>query len=271
MSSSASADAQGRVDLSEPAEPVDQLADRLATTGADVAPGDLSPEEYPAAESHRVDPADAAEHEADTRSVVVVLATAAWAEQEPEPDPLEPPSEVAPDVLRRAVGGDDRAFATLVEHYDPMLRQLTFHLLGERAAMDDVLRISYVKAYRALPRLTAAAEPGPWLYRIAYLACLEELRRRYRHPGRATAPRPPDAPTSADETPPLAFARTFANLPADQRAAVILADRAGLRIEAVAGVIGLPEAATVRMLEGARAVLRAALDEQTPEPDVDVR
>lgn len=277
MSGSASAGAQGRVEVSEPAEAVEHLADRradrLAPAGADVSPGDLAQEDDPSAEPQGVDQADASDHapdaRPDARSVVVVLATGAWVQQEPDPDPLDPPGEVAPGVLRRAVAGDDRAFATLVEHYDPMLRQLTFHLLGERTAMDDVLQITYVKAYRALPRLTVEVEPGPWLYRLAYLACLDELRRRHRHPGRA--PRPPGPPPSCDEAPRSGFERAFAGLPADRRTAVILADRFGVELRAVATVLGLPEAATVHMLGRARAVLHAALDEDAPEPDLDVR
>jgi len=188
-----------------------------------------------------------------------------------------PACEIAARVVRRAVNGDDRAFATIVEHYDPMVRELTFHLLGDRAGMDEVLQTAYVKAYRALPRLSAGAEAGPWLYRIAYLTCLDELRRRYRHPVRTgdATQGPADVTCSLarhpmqDATQPN-FSRAFAGLAADHRAAVLLADRAGLPVSAVADVLGLPEAAVTETLTRARAVLGAALDERASAPDFEL-
>ena len=168
-----------------------------------------------------------------------------------------PPDDVAADVVRRAVAGDDRAFATMVEHYDPMLRELVFHLLGDRNGMDEVLQNAYLKAYRALPRLTAKTEPGPWLYRIAYLETLTELRRRHRRPDRPWAasgsqangplaedPSAPPAPAAQES----AFSRELASLPVDHRAAVLLADRAGLPIVTICTVLGLPEAGATKAL-----------------------
>lgn len=203
--------------------------------------------------------------------------------QEPQGPQLPPALDhlvaLSPAVLRRAVAGDDRAFATLIEHYDPMVRELAFHLLGDQQAMDDVLHTAYVKAYRALPRLTPPAEPaepGPWIYRIVYLACLDELRRRYRHEGLTR--RAPGAPLSSDGpagAPPAedraVIAQALTRLPADHRAAVVLVDRAGLPVAALGVVLGLPDAGARKVLARARASLRTALDLSSPRPDVDVR
>jgi RNA polymerase sigma-70 factor, ECF subfamily len=83
-------------------------------------------------------------------------------------------------ALERAQRGDAPAFETLVRHYDPGLRALTFRLLGDRDRMDDALQEAYVKAFRALPGFRNESSFGTWLYRIAYNACLDELERSRR-------------------------------------------------------------------------------------------
>src|SRR5581483_12313008 len=85
--------------------------------------------------------------------------------------------ELDPRTLARVRRGDQQAFAALVRHYDPGLRALAFRLLGDRTRMDDALQETYVKAYRALPGFRGESSPGTWLYRIAYNACLDELKR----------------------------------------------------------------------------------------------
>ena len=220
---------------------------------------------------------------AEPEQPALVLARDAGPDEAGEDRPDRPacsPGDVAADVVRRAVAGDDRAFATMVEHYDPMLRELVFHLLGDRDGMDEVLQNAYLKAYRALPRLTAKTEPGPWLYRIAYLATLAELRRRHRRPDRPRAAsgsqangRPPEDPP-AQPSPAVrqsAFSRELARLPVDHRAALLLADRAGLPIVTICTVLGLPEAGATKALTRARARLHAALDEDASESELDVQ
>ncbi len=200
-------------------------------------------------------------------SPVVGLALGAGSAEvgrEPSPGAPTPPDEVAPGTVRRAIAGDDGAFATLIEHYDPLLRELAFHLLGDHLGMEDVLQDAYVKAYRALPRLKPDSEPRTWLSRIVYLACLDVLRRRYRWPHLNPGQH------DDQEGPTSAFRSAFAGLPADQQAAVLLADRAGLGPAAVAEVLGQPEAVAVKALMHARLILHTALDRDT-EPELDVR
>src|SRR3954447_22883970 len=86
-------------------------------------------------------------------------------------------TEIDRRVVDRARRGDDRAFAHIVRHYDDGLRALAYRLLGDRTRMDDALQEAYVHAYRALPRFRGDSSLGTWLYRIAYNACLDELKR----------------------------------------------------------------------------------------------
>jgi RNA polymerase sigma-70 factor (ECF subfamily) len=87
------------------------------------------------------------------------------------------------DLVDRVLDGDRSAFTELVRRHDERLRGLASKLLaGDRHRVDDALQEAYVRAYRALPRFRRDADLGSWLYRIAYNACIDELRRAKRRP-----------------------------------------------------------------------------------------
>ena len=114
-------------------------------------------------------------------------------------------------TLLWAMAGDDRAFARLVQHYDLSLRALVYPQVGQTALMDKVLASTYLQAYRALPRLKGAPDPGPWLSAIAAKACAAELRRqtqRNRVARRRDSPQPPPGARSVDLVPGLGPARS---------------------------------------------------------------
>ena len=153
------------------------------------------------------------------------------------------------------------AFGELVAEHDRPLRALAFRLLGDRDAMDDVLQEAYAKALRGLPRFRGDAAPQTWLYRIVYNTCLDELRRRRRHPElpleSATWPSVPDPGESPGQREALASA--LASLAPDQRAAVLLVDGEGLDYETAARVLGVRTGTLASRLSRARASLRRAL------------
>lgn len=166
-------------------------------------------------------------------------------------------------TLARARRGDERAFAALVRHYDPGLRGLAFRLLGDRTRMDDALQEAYVKAYRALPGFRGESSPGTWLYRIAYNACLDELKRTravvdLESVRERAQPAPDPAETlSTRET----LAQAIGALPPEDRAAVLLVDAEGFDYGSAAEVLGIPAGTVASRLSRARRALRQALHE----------
>ncbi len=165
-------------------------------------------------------------------------------------------------ALERAQGGDARAFETLVRHYDPGLRALTFRLLGDRDRMDDALQEAYVKAFRALPGFRNESSFGTWLYRIAYNACQDELERSRR------VVRLPFDEREHDEAGPAVesdvsmrheIAQVLSALPPADRAAVLLVDVHGFTYDETAVVLDVPAGTVGSRLNRARATLRRAL------------
>jgi RNA polymerase sigma-70 factor, ECF subfamily len=171
--------------------------------------------------------------------------------------------DVDPAVLERARRGDRRAFALVVQHYDPGLRALAYRILGDRERMDDALQEAYLHAFRALPRFRGDSALGTWLYRIAYNACLDELKRvRNVVPLESVSERSDPRP-DASETVPLRrdLAAALASLSPYDRAAVLLVDAQGFDYGSAAQILGVPEGTVASRLNRARRILRRYLDD----------
>ena len=75
-------------------------------------------------------------------------------------------------------GGDDQAFARLVDRYTERVRNLVYSVLGPDALIDDIAQEVFIKVYGALPRFRFDAAFTTWLYRITVNRCRDEMRRR---------------------------------------------------------------------------------------------
>jgi RNA polymerase sigma-70 factor (ECF subfamily) len=182
--------------------------------------------------------------------------------------PAHHPGPASPDLVARAVGGDRDAFTALVRQHDGRLRALAYQLLGgDRAAMDDALQEAYLRAFRALANFRHDADPGSWLYRIAYNACIDELRRARVRPvpvdhdapawRTATGARDPGA-VVADRD---ATVRALRALPDDQRVTLVLVDGEGFDNVTAAQILDVAPGTVGSRLSRARATVRRILEE----------
>jgi RNA polymerase sigma-70 factor, ECF subfamily len=171
-------------------------------------------------------------------------------------------------LVERARRGEAAAFTALVRRFDPMLRGLAFNVLGDRELMDDALQEAYLRAFRALPAFEGRAPFGVWLCRIAYNACVDELRggrrRRWLPLGEPALKRVRAPGVDLDEQLALAGALrdALAGLSHADRAAVWLVDAQGHDYRSAAAVLGVAEGTVGSRLNRARAVLRRALSEE---------
>jgi RNA polymerase sigma-70 factor (ECF subfamily) len=174
---------------------------------------------------------------------------------------LGPAVDIGAPVIDRARRGDQEAFAAVIRHYDPVLRALAYRLLGDRDLVEDVLQEAYVKAFRALPRFRGESRLGTWLYRIAYNACLDALRRSRRAD---ELPLEAEVPSRAGDPSDVAarsgdLAQALVRLRPDERATVLLVDAQGFDYRESARILGIPEGTVASRLNRARASLRIAL------------
>lgn len=82
------------------------------------------------------------------------------------------------DLGRRfALGGEDELEA-VIDRYGAQLFRYCYHVLCDYHAAEDVTQITLIKAYSARRSFTGQSALSTWLYRIAYHACIDWLRRR---------------------------------------------------------------------------------------------
>jgi RNA polymerase sigma-70 factor (TIGR02960 family) len=206
------------------------------------------------------------------------------------------PSSADPDLLARAGGGDDAAFAALVEPHQRAVFRHCYRMLGSGADAEDATQDTLERAWRRLGTYDGSGAFGAWLQRIATNVCLDGLRAKRTRIGPAGYG-PPTA-TGAMLGPPdpelawvepvsdsdlrgtgdpqdevvrreeisLAFVAALQRLPPRQRAALLLHDVLAFSHAEVGEVLGVSTTAVNSLLSRARESVHATADR--PQPDM---
>lgn len=90
-------------------------------------------------------------------------------------------SNLDPDILRRALNGDDNAFNELVETYQTPVYNLCYRMLGDGVEAEDAAQETFWRAYQNLHRYDPLRSFTTWLLSIAAHYCIDQQRKR-KHP-----------------------------------------------------------------------------------------
>jgi RNA polymerase sigma-70 factor, ECF subfamily len=141
--------------------------------------------------------------------------------------------------IERAQSGDLSAFNELVVEYQSLVCNVCLRMLGSQQAAEDAAQEAFINAWRSISRFRGDSFRA-WLLRIATNLCRDELRRRGRRPSssldtalEAGMPDPPDEEPLPEESVLNAELRgslqaALAELPEEQRTAIVLCDVEGL-------------------------------------------
>ncbi|MFJ9445519.1 RNA polymerase sigma factor SigM [Kitasatospora sp. NPDC101235] len=154
-------------------------------------------------------------------------------------------------LLARHVAGDPAAFGLLVDRHRDRLWAVALRTLGDREEAADALQDALVSAFRAAAGFQGRSAVTTWLHRIVVNACLDRARRSAT---RRTTPldedpqrldtlvgtaEPADSPVVRAEL-HRELTAALAELPAEQRAALVLVDMQGYPVAEAAELLGVP-------------------------------
>ncbi len=175
-------------------------------------------------------------------------------------------------LLTEAKGGSLPAFNALMRRYERSVYNVAARLVGRTGAADEVTQDTFLRAFNALDRFQGS-DFRPWVLRIATNRSYDELRRRKRAPDsfEELAYEPPmtwttltrhEDPIARIERLELGETLTaaLAQLPFDQRVAVVLSDVQGYEYTEISMLVGVPYGTVKSRLSRARARLRTILD-----------
>ena len=178
------------------------------------------------------------------------------------------------ELLARHAGGDRAAFGVLVSRHRDRAWAVALRTLGDREEAADALQDALLSAYRAAGSYRGDAKVTTWLHRVVVNACLDRVRRRQARP---TVPLPEQGGSAepADKHDALAARETaleieaaLAELPVEQRCAIMLVDVHGMPVEDVASVLGVPAGTVKSRCSRGRARLALSLGHLRNRPEI---
>jgi RNA polymerase sigma-70 factor (ECF subfamily) len=174
-------------------------------------------------------------------------------------------------LVTRIQSGDEGAFGELMDRYKRPLLNFLYRLLGNASEAEDLAQETFVRTYQNIGRFRPrTARFSTWLFQLARNAAIDRLRYRKRHPESSleTAPAAvaskPTAGRSPAEHAVLSeigeqIAAAVADLPEDQRTALILAEYQDLSYAEIAAVMERSEKSVESRIYRAKQYLRERL------------
>jgi RNA polymerase sigma-70 factor (ECF subfamily) len=180
------------------------------------------------------------------------------------------------ELVASATAGDLDSFNQLVARWERPIYALAYRTLGREEDARDVVQDAFLRAYRGLPGFKGEAKFSSWLYRITLNLCRDWIRRERRAP----VVQPPEgtdplqlADDRAAETESvedlvarremsLAVAKAMAELPEEQRSAILLKEYHGLTFQEIADMLDCPLSTVKTRLYQGLSVLRRRLERQ---------
>jgi len=153
------------------------------------------------------------------------------------------------------------AFLETITQIRPSLHRYCSRMTGSVMDGEDVVQEALFEAYRKLDKFDDSRPLKPWLFRIAHNRCIDLLRKRGVRVEAETAAMVPEAvePTAA---PLLGLGRAVehlvANLPAKERACVLLKDVFDYSLEEIAELVDSTMGGVKAALNRGRTKLAAA-------------
>lgn len=177
------------------------------------------------------------------------------------------------ELVKLVAKGDDEAFRLLFERHYRLAYSVIYRQLGVQDVAEDLVQEAFLRVYRAAPKYEPTAKFSTWFYTVVTNLCLNYKRDRARDKLRLLSGGDDESSTlenlaQADEPEhdrldnnerAAKVREAIAELPENQRMALILSRYEDKSYEEVAEILGTTVAAVKSLTSRARETLREKL------------
>jgi RNA polymerase sigma-70 factor (ECF subfamily) len=167
------------------------------------------------------------------------------------------------ELIERVQRGEKDAFQDLMAPYQRKIYSLLYGMVWDREDALELTQEVFVKAYRSMRSFRMASSFYTWVYRIAVNLALDFRRRRGANPETRSGVDPPSnrGPDSSLLGKELneQIRMSMAQLPPQQRVALLLREVEGLTYKEIAEVMGCRLGTVMSRLHYAREEMRRVL------------
>ena len=176
-------------------------------------------------------------------------------------------------LLRRAQDGDPEAFEQLVTPLEQLVWRVCWHYTGDREASEDCAQEAMIRIWRSLGSYRGDCALESWAYRIAANCCMDWLRKKKRDRSESIEPLKeagfdPADPKAGTEEQVIAadeharLREGIAQLPEEQREALVMTQLEGVSYEEAADRLGVSEGTVKSRVNRAKSKLKEWLSEE---------
>ena len=179
------------------------------------------------------------------------------------PPPIE---DIDSACLRALAEGDRAAFAQLVERWQTRLINFFYRSTGNRADAEDLAQETFIELHRCAARYRSQGTFNAFIFTLARRRLIDSYRKKSRRPldyvdpGEYFMQSQPEADDRSREI-EEAFHRALADLPENQRNAILMLQQQGLSYEEIASALDASVSAVKTWIHRARTHLRTELKE----------
>ena len=179
--------------------------------------------------------------------------------------------QLAPDVVKRAQRGDERAYGAIVDAYRLPVFNYVLRTVADRELAEDLTQEVFLRVWRSLPSFGHRAQLSTWLFQVAKNVVLDAVRARDSRP-RTTelvpevTPAIDDASVEQTETIRELWC-AVERLSLDLRTALLLRDVVGLSYNEIADTLDVSLATVKWRIFKAREHVQLELSELGTELD----
>ena len=180
-----------------------------------------------------------------------------------------------PELVRRCLAGDERAYRELIGRYERQVYSVAMRMVRVAEDAEDLTQETFVRMFKALDRYDPTRPFPAWLLTIAARLSIDQLRRRrvktvslfrsepgsdeeqaveFADPG----PGPEELAERQEEQ--RGADRLIGSLPEHYRIVVVLRHQQGLSYEEIAEALHLPLGTVKARIHRARALLKVRLE-----------